>query len=131
MNVPKELLYTKDHEWARKESGTVVTIGITAHAQDALGEVVYVELPPVGKQLNAHDTFGVVESIKAVSDLYSPVKGKVVETNSKVTAEPSLINNQPYDGGWLIKVELADTAALKDLMDSGKYEALVQSLQKQ
>ena len=132
MQFPKDLLYTKDHEWVLIGADGVVTIGITDHAQEALGDIVYAELPPVGKQLKTHDTFGVVESIKAVSDLYCPVPGTVVETNSKAASEPSLINQSAQKDGWLIKVKISDQAAFTqaktELMDSQKYSALVTTL---
>jgi glycine cleavage system H protein len=127
MNFPAGLFYTKDHEWA-KQDGENVVIGITDHAQDSLGEIVYVELPKVGRELKNHETFGVVESIKAVSDLFSPVAGSVVETNPAVVAEPSLVNREPYTGGWLLKLKLADKGALSSLMDAAKYKAFVDTL---
>lgn len=127
MRFPNELKYTKDHEWARVE-GARVTVGVTDHAQSALGDVVFVELPQVGRTLKAHETFGVVESIKAVSDLYSPLAGKVVEVNSSLTDDPSRVNKDPYGEAWLIKLELADTAAVNALMDAAAYTQYVQSL---
>jgi glycine cleavage system H protein len=127
MKFPAELKYTKDHEWA-KASGNVVTVGVTDHAQSALGDIVFVELPAVGRTLKAHETFGVVESIKAVSDLYSPLAGKVVEVNSGISDDPSRVNRDPYSDAWLIKLEIADTAQLNDLMDVGAYQKLVESL---
>lgn len=126
MNFPKELKYTKDHEWARIE-GNTVTVGITDHAQSALGDVVFVDLPQAGRQLKAHETFGVVESIKAVSDLYSPVAGKVVEANSALTDDPSQVNKDPYGAAWLVKLEVA-AGATDGLMDAAAYTAFVQSL---
>jgi glycine cleavage system H protein len=126
MNFPKELKYTQDHEWARVE-GNHVTVGITDHAQSALGDVVFVDLPQVGRTLKAHETFGVVESIKAVSDLYSPVAGKVVEVNSALTDDPSQVNKDPYGSAWLVKLEIASGAA-GDLMDAAAYTQFVQSL---
>lgn len=127
MEFPSGLFYTKEHEWAKPE-GDVITVGITDHAQEALGEVVYVELPKVGRELKAHDTFGVVESIKAVSDLYSPVAGTVVEINPAVTADPSLVNRSAHGDGWLIKLKLADKKSLDGLMDATKYKGFVESL---
>lgn len=128
MDFPSGLLYTKDHEWALHGSDDVVTIGITDHAQEALGEVVYVELPAVGRDLKAHETFGVVESIKAVSDLYSPVVGKVVEVNTAVTGDPSLVNRSAYKEGWLVRVKLSDKTSLQELMNAQKYSSYVESL---
>lgn len=124
---PSGLLFTKDHEWTKVE-GNTVTIGITHHAQDALGEIVFLDLPEVGRVMKKGDTFGAVESIKAVSDLYSPVSGKVVAANTDLTNEPGRVNSEPYSGAWMIKVELSNTAELKDLMDTAAYKALVDSL---
>lgn len=124
---PSGLLFTKDHEWTKAE-GNAVTIGITHHAQDALGEIVFLDLPEVGRVIKKGDTFGAVESIKAVSDLYSPVSGKVVAVNKDLTNEPGRVNTEPYTGAWMIKVELSNTVELKDLMDTAAYKALVDSL---
>lgn len=124
---PENLMYTKDHEWAKIE-GSHVTIGITDHAQSALGDVVFVELPQVGRELKIGETFGVVESIKAVSDLYAPVTGKVIAVNEAAIGEPSLVNREPHTDGWLVKIELTDPASTKSLMDATSYTALVNSL---
>lgn len=129
MEFPSELYYTKDHEWAKlDEKSGVVTVGITDHAQDSLGDIVYVELPQKGRALKSHETFGVVESIKAVSDLYSPVSGQVEEVNSKVVEDPAKINHSAYSDGWLIRVKVSDSSALKSLMDAEAYEKYVSSL---
>lgn len=127
MSNPSELKYTKDHEWARVE-GNTITVGITDHAQSALGDVVYVELPQVGRSLKKGEAFGVVESIKAVSDLYSPASGKVTAINTGLADEPALINRDPYKSAWMIKLELADASAITDLMDSAAYTQYVESL---
>lgn len=127
MKYPSGLLYTKDHEWALHGSDDVVTIGITDHAQEALGEVVYVELPQVGRELKSHETFGVVESIKAVSDLYCPVQGKVTERNEAAVSDPSLINSSPYEKGWLLRIKLTNKDSLQGLMTSTQYEQFVDS----
>ena len=127
MKFPSELKYTKDHEWA-KASGTTITVGVTDHAQSALGDIVFVELPAVGRTLKVGETFGVVESIKAVSDLYSPIAGKVVEVNSGLTDDPSRINKDPYSDAWIVKIEAADASAISGLMDSASYTKLVESL---
>ena len=127
MRFPNDLKYTKDHEWARIE-GKKVTVGVTDHAQSALGDVVFVELPQVGRVLKDHETFGVVESIKAVSDLYSPLAGKVIEVNSALADDPSRINRDPYGDAWLVRLELADGASTAGLMDAASYEKLVKSL---
>jgi glycine cleavage system H protein len=124
--TPEGLRYTKDHEWARKD-GDLVTVGITHYAQDQLGDVVFVELPAVGKKIDAGDTFGVVEAVKTVSDLYAPVGGEVVEVNGALAAEPGLVNQAPYDGGWMIKIRPANPAAVDDLLDAKGYTTLLES----
>lgn len=125
--IPANLKYTKDHEWTAVQ-GNVATIGITHHAQDALGEVVFVELPAKGKVLSKGDTFGVVESIKAVSDLYSPVSGKVVEVNSALVDSPGDANSDPYGKAWMIKVELTNSSEVNELIAADAYKKLVESL---
>ena len=125
MRFPKELKYTKDHEWLRLE-GSIATVGITDHAQGALGDIVYVDLPKVGRELKVGDTFGVVESIKAVSDLYAPATGKVVEINSALAGDPAKINRDPHLGAWMIK--LAISAEPQGLMDADAYTAYVATL---
>lgn len=127
MNFPDSLKYTKDHEWALVE-GTKVTIGITDHAQNSLGDIVFVEVPKIGRVLKAGETFGVVESIKAVSDLYSPVAGKVLEVNGSLAGEPSQLNSDPYGKAWIAKIEMADASAATGLMDSKAYATYVKSL---
>lgn len=131
MNFPANLKYTKDHEWTLT-SGNRVRIGITDHAQSALGDVVFVELPAVGKELKSGQAFGVVESIKAVSDLYTPVSGKVTAINSDLPNDPALVNREPYDKAWMIEIEVSDSAAMSSmeasLLDSTKYAAYVKSL---
>ncbi|MGK5087215.1 glycine cleavage system protein GcvH [Bdellovibrionota bacterium FG-2] len=130
MSFPNNLKYTKDHEWARLESpgGKIITVGVTDHAQSALGDIVFVELPAAGRVLKKGETFGVVESIKAVSDLYSPVSGKVLEINSALPNDPSLINKEPHAGAWMLKLEMTDTNALNELMDADTYTKYVESL---
>jgi glycine cleavage system H protein len=124
---PENLKYTKDHEWAKIE-GKQITAGITEHAQSALGDIVFVELPAVGRELKKGETFGVVESIKAVSDLYAPVSGKVIATNEAVVNDPSILNRDSYSDGWLLKIEVADASAADGLMEATEYAALVNSL---
>ncbi len=124
MSVPSELKYTKSHEWVRID-GDTVTIGITDHAQSELGDVVYVELPEVGRVLGGGDSFGSVESVKAVSDIYSPVDGEVTESNGSLGAQSELVNSDPYGDGWLIKVRVSDSEQVKELMDSAAYSALL------
>lgn len=121
---PADLKYSKDHEWIRVE-GNRGTVGITFYAQESLGDVVYVDLPQVGDEVAAGESFGTVESVKSVSDLYAPVSGKVVEVNQEVIDHPDLINKDPYGDGWLIVVEMSDPGELDDLMDSKAYEEMV------
>ena len=123
---PDDLRYTKDHEWVRLAGGTG-TVGITHYAQKQLGDVVYLELPEVGRKLAASDTFGTVESVKAVSELLSPVAGEVVEINSALIKGPEAINTDPYGAAWMIKVKLADAKAVSALMDAAAYKAFVES----
>lgn len=125
MSTPDNLRYTKEHEWARLEEDGTVTVGITRHAQDALGDVVYVELPEVGDMLTAEGPFGVVESVKAVSDLYAPCDGEVVEVNSALEDEPDRINRSPYGEGWIVRIDPSDSSQLDGLMDAKAYEAFV------
>jgi glycine cleavage system H protein len=122
--VPPELRYTKDHEWVRLD-GDRATIGITAYAADQLGDIVFVELPEVGRSLEQFATFGVVESVKAVSDLFAPLAGEVVETNAALTADPEKVNSDPYGEGWMLRVAVADTDQLDELLDATAYDALI------
>ncbi|MBX3040721.1 MAG: glycine cleavage system protein GcvH [Bdellovibrionaceae bacterium] len=124
--LPEEFYYTKEHEWAQIDENTV-TIGITEFAQEQLGEVVYVELPEEGQKITQGQTFGVVESVKAVSDLYAPISGTVVEVNTSVTDNPTVLNDDPMNVGWLIKVELDSEKELASLMRAPEYKALIQS----
>ena len=119
--------YAKSHEWVREEGDGSVTVGISEHAQDALGDVVFVELPEVGAHLGAGDTFGVVESVKAASDLYAPVSGTVSEVNERLLDTPELINESPYEAGWLIRLELEDESELNDLLGAEDYQAMVEA----
>ena len=127
MNYPENLKYTKDHEWARID-GNQAVIGITHHAQNALGDVVFIELPRVGRILKIGETFGVVESIKAVSDLYSPCSGKVIEVNQALVDQPALANQDPHEKAWMIKVEIADTSFIDSLMSAQSYSHFVETL---
>jgi len=122
--VPGDLRYTKDHEWIRVE-GDEALVGITQYAADQLGDIVFVELPDVGRALDAHGTFGVVESVKAVSDLYAPVGGEVVATNDALTGKPELVNDDPYGEGWIMRVRLVDAAQADGLLDADAYEQLI------
>jgi glycine cleavage system H protein len=126
-DFPKDLKYTKDHEWARI-SGKTVVVGVTSHAQEALGDVVYVELPKLGATLESGAPFGVIESTKAVSELFAPVSGRVVKVNDALSDNPSTVNTDPYQGGWIVEVELSDTKQLDGLMDAGAYEKLLSEL---
>jgi glycine cleavage system H protein len=122
--VPTDLRYTKDHEWVRVE-GDEATIGITQYAADQLGDIVFVELPDTGRTLEQFATFGVVESVKAVSDLFAPLAGEVVATNDALTATPELVNGDPYGAGWMLRVRVSDTGQLDELLDPGAYDSLV------
>ena len=125
-DIPKDLKYTKDHEWARQQGNTVV-VGVTAHAQEALGDVVYVELPKVGSTLTAGKQFGVIESTKAVSELFSPLSGKVVKVNDALTDAPQTVNADPYGSGWIVELEPSDTQQLTELMDATAYAELLKN----
>jgi glycine cleavage system H protein len=121
-NVPSELKYLSSHEWVRLESdGETAVIGITDHAQELLGDVVFVELPEVGTELAAGDEAGVVESVKAASDIYSPVTGEVLEINERLEEEPEIVNSEPYEDGWFFKVKLSDVTELESLLDADAY----------
>ena len=124
--VPADLRYTKDHEWVRVADDTA-TVGITAFAAEQLGDIVFVELPDVGRTLDQFATFGVVESVKAVSDLFAPVGGEVVETNGALAGKPELVNEDPYKGGWMIKVRLADGGQVDGLLDAAAYDEIVKA----
>ena len=119
-NVPADLLYTEEHEYV-KGDGDVVTIGITDYAQGELGDVVYVELPKVGQKFGAHDVFGTIEAVKAVSELFAPVAGEIVEVNGRLDGEPALVNSDPYGDGWMIRMRLADAGARGGLMKPDAY----------
>lgn len=125
-NVPPSLKYTKDHEWAKLE-GTIVTMGITAFAAEQLGDIVFVDMPKKGDKVKAGGTCGAVESTKAVSDVFSPVSGTVVEVNASLSDSPETINQDPYEKGWLVKIEAADAKELSGLMDAAQYEEHVKS----
>ncbi|PCF97513.1 glycine cleavage system protein GcvH [Vreelandella nigrificans] len=125
-NLPANLRYAKSHEWVLDHQDGTVTIGITDHAQEALGDVVFVELPEVGQELSKGKEFGVIESVKAASDLYSPVNGEVIEINDALEDAPETVNEAPYEGGWMMKVRLADQA-LDGLLDADAYQATLNS----
>jgi len=123
--TPEELKYSKDHEWVKTE-GKTATIGITHHAQDQLGDIVYVELPPPGKELKVSEEFGVVESVKSVSSLYSPLSGKVIETNQELNNHPQLVNEDTYGKGWIIKLEMTNPAELNSLLSAADYKNIIE-----
>ncbi|MGD8346513.1 MAG: glycine cleavage system protein GcvH [Lysobacterales bacterium] len=122
--VRSDLLYRESHEWVRDEGDGTVIVGISDHAQAQLGDMVYVELPEPGMSYGQGDAFGVVESVKAASDVYAPVSGEVVETNPALEDEPELVNSDPYGDGWLLRLQLADSGELEGLLDAEAYEAL-------
>ena len=121
MTVPSDRQYTRDHEWVRID-GDEATVGITDYAADQLGDIVFVELPDVGRTLEGGRPFGVVESVKAVSDLFAPVSGEVVAANDALTSGPELVNESPFEGAWMIKIRLADPSAAESLLDASAYE---------
>lgn len=125
MDFPEDLKYTREHEWARRKGGNLV-VGITEFAQDQLGDVVFVELPDVGDPVKKGESFGVVESTKAVSELFAPISGKVVEVNDPLSDAPETINEDPYEEGWMITIEPADPSEIDQLMDAKAYKAFVE-----
>ena len=122
-NVPSNLKYTEQHEWLNL-TGDVATVGITDYAQGALGDLVFVELPAVGRKVKAGESFVVVESVKAASEVYAPISGEVTEVNAALASAPELINSSPYDKGWICKIRATDKGELAKLLDAGKYQAL-------
>uniref|UniRef100_E6Q1Z8 Glycine cleavage complex lipoylprotein n=1 Tax=mine drainage metagenome TaxID=410659 RepID=E6Q1Z8_9ZZZZ len=123
MKIPSELLYSKEHEWAKIE-GDIATIGITDFAQGSLGDITFVELPKVGAKVEQFANVGVIESVKTVSDLYTPLGGEIVEVNTAIDADPAALNSDPYGAGWLIKVKLADPGQTKALLDAAAYTGI-------
>lgn len=126
MHIPSELKYSRDHEWVRRD-GNVVTIGITEFAQDALGDVVFVELPDTGASVTAGESFTEVESTKSVSDIYAPVSGTISAVNTLLDDQPELLNSDPYGEGWICSIEMSDPDELDALMDAGGYQTLTES----
>ena len=123
-NIPKDLLYTEDHEYVKTMTDAkVVAVGITDYAQGELGDIVYLELPKVGAKFKKHDVFGTIEAVKAVSELFSPVSGEVIEINARLEKEPQLVNSAPYGDGWMVKFKLADAAEMKGMLDAAAYGA--------
>jgi glycine cleavage system H protein len=124
MNVPAELKYTKDHEWVKVE-GDIAVVGITDYAQGELGDVVYVELPETGSTFEKEESFGTIEAVKAVADIFCPLSGEFVEINEAIQDAPETVNKDPYGGGWMVKIKISDSAQLDELMDAEAYKALI------
>ena len=126
MNIPPDLLYSKDHEWVKLD-GEIATVGITDFAQRELGDIVYVEIETVGETLDREEVFGTVEAVKTVSDLFMPIGGEVLEFNSDLEDNPEAVNEQPYDSGWMIKIKMDNTYQIKNLLDADQYKQLTQT----
>ena len=124
MNIPVELKYTKDHEWV-KIDGEIATVGITDFAQGELGDIVYVEVDSIGEVLESESVFGTVEAVKTVSDLFMPLSGEIIDFNSELESRPELVNEDPYDSGWMIKIKLSDLNSVNNLLDSKTYKELI------
>tara|TARA_B000000460_G_C21489598_1_gene380970 strand:- start:567 stop:947 length:381 start_codon:yes stop_codon:yes gene_type:complete len=124
MNLPKELKYTKEHEWI-KVDGNIATIGITDFAQGELGDIVYIEIDSIGNELNVSEIFGTVEAVKTVSDLFMPIKGTVLEINSNIESTPEIVNEDPYDKGWIIKIEIAENQDIENLLSADDYRKMI------
>ncbi len=129
MAIPSDLKFTKEHEWVQLDADHIATIGITDFAQESLGDITYVQAPKEGEEIRKNDPFGVVESVKAVSDLYAPVSGRVVEVNQPLLSAPELLNEDPYQDGWIIKVEVKEPSELDDLMSPDDYKSYVEEQQ--
>lgn len=129
MAIPSDLKFTKEHEWVMVDGDSVATIGITDFAQESLGDITFVQLPKEGEEIRKDDPFGVVESVKAVSDLYAPVTGRVMEVNQPLLSAPELLNEDPYNDGWLIKVEMKEASDTEDLMSADEYKGYVEEQQ--
>ena len=124
MNLPKELKYTKEHEWI-KVDGNIATIGITDFAQGELGDIVDIEIDSIGNELNVSEIFGTVEAVKTVSDLFMPIKGTVIEINSNIESTPEIVNEDPYDKGWIIKIEIAENQDIENLLSADDYRKMI------
>lgn len=124
MNLPESLKYTKDHEWVKIE-GNIAIVGITEFAQSELGDIVFVEIDTEDEDLDKEEVFGTIEAVKTVSDLYMPVAGKIIEVNENLESQPELVNKEPYDGGWMVKIEIKDKAELDTLISAEEYQALI------
>ena len=125
MNIPDDLRYTKEHEWAKDDGIGTITMGITDHAQELLTDIVFVELPPIGKKVRQMEPLAVVESVKSVSDVYSPVSGEVIEVNQALEAHPEIVNQDAFGEGWIAKLKMDDPGELANLMDAADYEKLI------
>ncbi|WP_058911972.1 glycine cleavage system protein GcvH [Entomohabitans teleogrylli] len=125
-NVPNELKYSKEHEWLRKEADGTYTVGITEHAQQLLGDMVFVDLPEVGATVSAGDDCAVAESVKAASDIYAPIGGEVIAVNDELNDSPELVNSEPYGAGWIMRIKASDESELDGLLDATAYEALLE-----
>jgi glycine cleavage system H protein len=121
MNVPEDLKYTKDHEWI-KVDGDIATVGITDYAQNELGDIVYIEVNTVGETLEQEETFGTIEAVKTVSDLFMPVSGEIIEFNEELESNPEIVNKEPYSGGWIVKIKLSDASEVDGLLDADAYK---------
>lgn len=121
MNVPQDLKYTKDHEWI-KVDGDIATVGITDYAQNELGDIVYIEVNTVGETLEQEETFGTIEAVKTVSDLFMPVSGEIIEFNEELESNPEIVNKEPYSGGWIVKIKLSDASEVDGLLDADAYK---------
>ena len=124
MNIPADLKYTKDHEWVKIDN-EIATVGITDFAQGELGDIVYIEVDSIGENLESESVFGTVEAVKTVSDLFMPLSGEIIEFNSELESRPELVNEDPYDSGWMIKIKLSDLKSVSNLLDSKEYKDLV------
>lgn len=127
MHIPENLLYTKDHEWVAVD-GNVTTIGITDFAQGELGDIVYIDIPDGIEEINADDSFGTIEAVKTVSELYAPVSGNIIDVNRNLNDNPEVVNNDPYGAGWMVKIEMSNSSELDNLLDADAYQSLVESL---
>ena len=125
-NVPNELKYTKEHEWLREEADGTFTVGITEHAQELLGDMVFIDLPEVGTQVGQGDDCSVAESVKAASDIYAPISGEIVAVNAELEDSPEQVNSEPYGSGWILRIKASDATELEALLDAAAYEALLE-----
>lgn len=125
MNIPAELRYSKDHEWIKVIEGGEALVGITDFAQGELGDIVFVDVSTVGEVIGAHEVFGSIEAVKTVSDVFLPVSGEILELNAEVDADPALVNKEPYEGGWLVKIRMENPAELEDLLTAEEYAAML------